>query len=131
MAIPMSRLGSDHIPINVQIVSTIPKSQIFRFEQFWVEFEGFKDIVELNWQQTGQYKNPAQDITARFKSLRYGIKKWSKTLSNLSVIIENSSFVLAMLDGIEEQRVLIRQEKNFRAALKDHLAKILEAKRLY
>jgi hypothetical protein len=68
---------------------------------------------------------------ARFKSLRHGIKKWSKHLSNLSAIINNCNYVIALLDGLEEQRALSIIEENFRKALKEHPIKLLEAKRLY
>lgn len=131
MAIPLSRLGSDHIPIHIQIETTVPKAQIFRFEDFWIDFDEFRDVVQKFWQHTGVYKNAAQDVTARFKSLRHGIKIWSKSLSNLSALIDKCSYVLAMFDGIEEQRVLSVPERNFRTALKQHTAKLLEAKRLY
>ena len=63
--------------------------------------------------------------------MRHGIKSWSKSLSKLSVIIENCCSVLALFDGLEEQRPLSRPETNFRAALKEHITKLLEAKRLY
>jgi hypothetical protein len=39
--------------------------------------------------------------------------------------------VLALLDGLEEQRPLSIIEKNFRIALKTHQQNLLEAKRLY
>jgi hypothetical protein len=39
--------------------------------------------------------------------------------------------VLALLDGIEEQRILSLMEKNFRKIIKKHLTKLLEAKRIY
>ena len=75
--------------------------------------------------------NPAKELTARFKSLRVGLKKWSKNLSKLNKIIEACSYVLAILDGLEEQRNLSIQENNFRNALKKHQLKLLEAKRIY
>jgi endonuclease/exonuclease/phosphatase family metal-dependent hydrolase len=33
-ASPMARLGSDHIPILIQVGTDIPKCNIFRFEEF-------------------------------------------------------------------------------------------------
>jgi exonuclease III len=41
-ASPMARLGSDHIPILIQVGTDIPKCNIFRFEEYWLEFDGFK-----------------------------------------------------------------------------------------
>jgi hypothetical protein len=70
-------------------------------------------------------------MTARFKSLRQGIKKWSKHLSQLSVIISNCSYLLTLLNGLEEQRPLFVVERNFRDALIKHQTKLIEAQRLY
>jgi hypothetical protein len=131
LASPMARLGSDHIPIRIQIGSDIPKSNIFRFEEYWLEFDGFKEIVKTHLNHTSHFKNIAQDIVAKFKSLRHGIKKWSEYLTQLSYTINKCSYVLALLDGLEEQRALSWVEKIFRKALKSHLTKILAAKRLY
>ena len=46
-------------------------------------------------------------------------------------MIENCSYVLAMTDGLEEQRALSLMEGNFRNAVKAHQMKLLEAKRIY
>jgi hypothetical protein len=70
-------------------------------------------------------------MTARFNSLSQGIKKWSKHLSQLSVIISNCSYVLTLLDGLEEHRSLSVVETNFRTALIKHQTKLIEAQRLY
>ena len=96
-----------------------------------MQFEGFNNIIADNWDNKGVYKNSAQDITARFKTLGKGLKTWSRNFSKLNKIIDACNFVLAMIDGLEEQRSLSLQEKNFRTALKKHLTHILEAKRLY
>ena len=93
--------------------------------------QGFAQIISNNWQHLGNYKNAAQDIIARLKSLRYGLKQWSKSLSQLSKIIHSCNFVLALLDGLEDQRLLSIIESNFRRLLKVHLTKLLEAKRIY
>jgi endonuclease/exonuclease/phosphatase family metal-dependent hydrolase len=46
LSFPLARLGSDHVPIHVQIGNNIPKSSIFRFENHWLEFDGFYDTVK-------------------------------------------------------------------------------------
>jgi hypothetical protein len=45
LATPLAKLSSDHVPIKIQIGSHVPKSQIFRFEDYWMEFDGFNDTV--------------------------------------------------------------------------------------
>src|SRR4051812_10931149 len=46
---PMAKTGSDHVPCIVSIDTTIPKSNIFRFENFWVELPGFRECVTASW----------------------------------------------------------------------------------
>ena len=45
---PLSKPVSYHIPYVLHIGSSIPKSKIFRFENFWVEHPGFIDTVKLH-----------------------------------------------------------------------------------
>lgn len=98
---------------------------------FWPDFNGFYDTVATYWNNCQYFSGSAKDINSRFKSIRKGLKIWSKNLSQISKIIEQCSFVLAIMDGIEEHRDLSLQEHNFRKALRSHTQKLLEAKRLY
>ncbi|XP_066324011.1 uncharacterized protein [Miscanthus floridulus] len=45
---PLSKPVSDHIPYAVIIRSSIPKSNMFRFENYWVDHPGFLETVELH-----------------------------------------------------------------------------------
>ena len=111
IATPLAKLSSDHVPIKIQIGLSIPMAKVFRFEEFWLNMQGFSETVSTFWQHHGVYKNAAQDITARLKSLRYGLKRWSKSLSQLNKTIDSCNFVLALLDGLEDQRLLSLLEK--------------------
>lgn len=46
MIVSIAKNSSGHVPIKVQIEIHIPKCQIFRFEEFWAEFEAFIDTVD-------------------------------------------------------------------------------------
>ena len=81
--LPMARLTPDHIPCKVQIGTSIPKAQIFRFQNFWVEYQGFYDLVKYVWSTNILATNSATRITTKFKLLRAALKKWSRSLSNL------------------------------------------------
>jgi hypothetical protein len=109
----------------------VPKSQLFRFENFWTNFYGFKDIVDLYWQSTPFYGNSAKTISVKFKQLRRGLKAWSKGLSQFSKNIHNCSWIIAFMDRLEDAIPLSLIEKNFRKIVKTHLAKLLESKRIY
>jgi hypothetical protein len=131
MAFPLARLGSDHIPIHIQVGTHIPKAQLFRIENYWFEFDGIMELINKSWNMAPIMQDSALNINAKFKYLRAALKKWSRNHSNLDKIIENCNFTLALLDGIEEQRNLSIMEKNFRKILKAHTAKLLETKRIY
>jgi hypothetical protein len=131
MSYPLARLGSDHTPIHIQVDTTIPKANIFRFENFWLDFDGFQETVSNCWALDVHKDNSAQTLCAKLKNLRAGLKKWSRNLSNLSMIINNCCFILALIDGLEEQRELTIMETNFRKILQDHTSKLMEAKRIY
>lgn len=45
---PLSKPLSDHIPFVLHIGSNIPKSSMFRFENFWVDHPGFLETVSLH-----------------------------------------------------------------------------------
>lgn len=45
----LSRPVSDHIPYTLVIGTVIPKSSWFHFENYWTEFPGFSDMMELHW----------------------------------------------------------------------------------
>lgn len=85
----------------------------------------------MHWNTSPYFANAAQTLNAKFKQARYGLKSWSKKLSRLSMLINNSNLVLAMLDGLEDQRPLNGLESAFRRVVKTHIAHLLEAKRIY
>lgn len=128
---PLSRPISDHIPYVVHIGSSIPKSKIFRFENYWVHHAGFLDTVALHWNNSPVYANAAMNLNSKLKHVRAGLKTWSKGLSNLNKLIYNSNWVLSLIDGLEEQRTLSRLESAFRKLVKVHLASLMESKRVY
>jgi hypothetical protein len=129
--IPLSQPISDHIPYVVQVSSQVPRSQNIRFENFWTNFDGFTDTVDLHWHSTPFYGNSTKTISVKFKQLRRGLKAWSKGLSHHSKNIHNCTWVIAFMDGIEDAQPLSLVEKNFREMVKAHLAKLLEARRIY
>ncbi|XP_073367712.1 uncharacterized protein [Aegilops tauschii subsp. strangulata] len=104
--------------------------QTLWFEEFWTEFEGFIETIENHWQNS-TFTDSAKNIVAKFKSIRKGLKVWSKKISQLSKTIEYCCFYVKLLDGVEDQRYLTRIESNFRKALIKHTNKLLEAKRKY
>jgi hypothetical protein len=119
--LPLSKPTSDHIPCMVQIDTLIPKAEVFRFENFWVEQPDFFEVVQSTWNSEVRATNSVTRLTAKLKLLRRVLKKWSKGVSKINNLILQSNEDLSVLDKLEEQRHLFVQERNFRIILKKHI----------
>ena len=51
LAIPLAKPVSDHCPFVIKIGTSIPRAQVFRFENFWLQHHDFQQAVKYNWQQ--------------------------------------------------------------------------------
>lgn len=128
---PLARSISDHTPCVVQIGTNIPRANVFRFENFWIEHEGFFDLVQSIWDNHGSSHDSAKNISSKLKTLRKGLKKWSKNLSRLQKLISNCNNVISFLDSIEEYRYLSLLEWNFRVFIRSKLLTYLRYKQVY
>jgi hypothetical protein len=122
---------SDHTPCVITIQTSIPGSKVFRFENYWVAHSGFFDAVSSSWTKPLHRDNSAALINAKFKRLRNDLKFWSKSISRLTICIENTNKALAEIDSLEDCRPLSGPEANFRKILKKHLLNLLEYQNAY
>ena len=129
--LPLARTASDHVPCLVSIKTSIPKSNLFRFENYWLELEGFMDCVESSWNQPSQKTHITAKIADKFKCLRMCLKRWQMNISKLRLLISKCNHVIFLLDELEEWRPLVIQENNFRRIVKTHLEKLLHLQFLY
>ena len=131
MVTPLAKIIPDHIPYKVSIGTKIPKSNIFRFENFWTEHPGFFELVSNCWQNPNPNPETAKYIASKFKSLRKELKGWSKKLSRLNSLIANWNKIILFFDTLEELRHLNRPEWNFRLIIKKYLLTLLHYKNIY
>lgn len=122
---------SDHNPMVITISTAIPKVHIFRFENYWLQRQGFNEILLERWNNTIALPDKARSITQKFKSLRSALRTWSSKISNLKSSIANISQTLQWLDVIEEYRDLSLEEWNFRSILREKMLSLLEQQRIY
>jgi hypothetical protein len=98
----------------ITIKTTIPGSKIFRFEYYWVAHRGFHQVVKHRWSKPTYKGNNVANLNAKFKRLRYDLKFWNKSISRLTVCIQNSNNALLELDIIEDSIILSIVEAIFR-----------------
>ena len=129
--LPLTRTTSNHVPCVVSTKTSIPKSNLFRFGNFWLELERFMDCVELSWQKPSWKGHITARIADKFKSLRMCLKRWQTNVSKLKTLISKCNHVIFLLDELEEWRPLFRQQFNFGKIVKVHLEKLLHLQILY
>lgn len=131
MVKPLAKPISDHVPCVLSVDTAIPRCNLFRFESFWTEHPGFLEVVQNSWRKPVKSTSSATSISAKLKRLRYALKKWSRSISKLSLLIETSNKVLLHLDSLEEKRLLTVPERNFRKILKTHIIRLLGYQNAY
>ncbi|KAM0874852.1 hypothetical protein ACQ4PT_037185 [Festuca glaucescens] len=131
MALPLAMTTSDHVPCVISIQTSIPKSSVFRFENRWLDMPEFLSTVEKVWTQSIHYADAAKRITAKFKILRKELKKWSNSISSINKDIIDLNALISLIDAIENFRDLSTMERQFRIAMKLHLAALLQQQLAY
>lgn len=121
----------DHWPCVLEIGTKIPQSSIFRFENHWLNHEGFIDVAVRGWSAPASIIDPAKILTAKFKNMRRELRSWKKTFPKLAIAIENVKLVLYFLEAIELFRDLSLPEWNFRNLVADKLIYLLKQQRIY
>ena len=131
LAFPLTRPTSGHTPCVIQIQTTMPKSRIFRFENWWMEHEKFLPMVETVWKQSIHYVDAVKRNNAMFKILRKHLKTWARTLSLLKDEIADANCIISLLDALDDKRSLLTHEADLRTAVKAHLTTLLKQQRIY
>lgn len=122
---------SDHVACLISISTSIPKSHIFRSENFWLTHEGFMDQVQIGWHSDIAHADAAKLLTAKFKNLRKVLKAWGSSISNLKQNIANVKLILDFINLIEDFRDLTLVEWNFRSILEEKLISLLQQQKTY
>jgi len=122
---------SDHWPCVVEINTSIPQASFFRFENFWLNHEGFPQIAVNGWSAPDEIIDPAKKITTKFKNLRKNLRIWMNQLPGLKKTISNIKLVLNMLETLEHYRDLSVAEWNFRNLVSEKLVVLLKQQKTY
>lgn len=59
----------DHTPFVITVGTHIPKSSLFWFENYWLSFSYFFNVVDLHWNTLPYFANASQTLHAKFKQV--------------------------------------------------------------
>jgi hypothetical protein len=127
----MPRDISDHVPCLVSFKSKIPKPKLFRFENFWLELDGFMNLFQTTWNGIPSIPDKAKNLTAKFKYVRKVLKEWQKSLPKIDITVKNIKLLIELIDNMEEHRDLSIEEWNFREILQQKVADLLNIQKIY
>lgn len=70
----MTMETSDHWPCLIEINTKVPKGNIFRFENHWLNRDDFISLLIQGWSTPYLPQDPAKAINAKCKNLRKQLK---------------------------------------------------------
>ncbi|KAG5630156.1 hypothetical protein H5410_001873 [Solanum commersonii] len=103
----LPRIGSDHNPILLNCGNCNFKKSYFKFENWWLEVEGFKDKVKDWWSSFPNNGRPSYILANKLKILKKELIQWSR--SHMGVWKQRKEEVLhqlRVLETTQEQRML-------------------------
>jgi exonuclease III len=127
----MPRDISDHVPCLVSFKSKVHKPKIFRFEIFWLEYEGFMNIFQSTWHGLPSLPDKAKKLTVKFKIARKALKDWQRSLPKIDKTVSDIKLLIEFIDNIEEHRDLSIEEWNFRDIMQNKVAELLNIQKIY
>jgi hypothetical protein len=79
----LSKGVSDHNPLLIKTQEQgVNKDPLLRFEKWWLEVEGFAEVVNKTWDLEVNSSNDIEIWQTRIKLLRKGIKGWSRNIGD-------------------------------------------------
>ncbi|WMV59774.1 hypothetical protein MTR67_053159 [Solanum verrucosum] len=114
----MPRVISDHNPVMLQCGDWEQRKAYFKFENWWLNVEGFKDLVQNWWNGFVVDGCPDFKFSMKLKMLKQKLKDWSSvTFGELNNKKNSLLSELAEMDLIQNDRALTEDEMMIRATV--------------
>ncbi|WMV33447.1 hypothetical protein MTR67_026832 [Solanum verrucosum] len=107
----LPNVRSDHRPIVLVCGDWKIKKSYFKFEQWWLGVEGFKDKVRVWWASFQVSGTPAFILATKLKLLKDKLKEWNRE-NNVSWRNHKEEILneISMLENTQDQRLLTEDE---------------------
>lgn len=127
----LTRSTSDHVPLKIEISTSIPKPSTFHFDNTWALHPSFLSSVAEAWNIQNPPAHPTAALVRRLKSTRAAAKDWRKHHESCSQREVDCKIVIKLLDIVEETRPLTPAEATLRSIITNILARTIKEKLLY
>jgi uncharacterized protein YfkK (UPF0435 family) len=124
--IAKARLGSDHTPLIVDTGAfKAPSNKQFRFEKWWLQVDGFDQMVEKTWSAPCNFVEAIDRWQFKIRNLRKKLKGWNANLeSNQKKKKQHLVAEYDILDIISESQTLSPISKKRMKQISSELTKI-------
>ena len=121
----LSRLLSDHFPIMLESGKFLRGNRPFRFENMWLQAEGFGEMVRNCWESYQFEGTPSYILAKKLKALKLALKKWNyevfghvghkrqqlmSELNRFDVLVEDRP--LSTDENLQKERIVADLERN-------------------
>ncbi|KAG5589142.1 hypothetical protein H5410_039656, partial [Solanum commersonii] len=114
----LQRVISDHCPLILECGNWERPNSYFKFENWWLQTENFKEMVKIWWDSSIFRGKPDFILASKLKYLKGKLKEWNRTRQgNLGLQKQSILNQLADLERIQDQRQLTDDESYLRAVL--------------
>jgi hypothetical protein len=124
----LTRTTSDHVPLKIDIATIIPRSNLFRFDNYWAQVDDFRETVGATWSCQTNNTDPSVVLATKLKATKSGLRAWKRKKPNLSQQETDCRVVIKLLDYVEESRALSQPERNMRTLIISILSRVTQAK---
>ena len=119
----LPKITSDHFPILLQMKPTFVAKRPFKFENIWLEVDGFFDFVKSVWHDSNMLGSSSFLLAKKLNYLKFKLKAWNREVvgqldTKLDVLIER----IKVFDAKEQMQALTRPEKFERLEVKKELS---------
>lgn len=126
LALP--RVESDHRPLLLECGDWKANPSYFKFENMWLQVEGFVDKIEEWWHSYSIRRSPDFILVQKQRKLKKDITDWNRTTfgqleAQKTKLLED----LALLEQATENRLVSQAEKELSMHLKLELKKMAKA----
>ncbi|CAN6236003.1 unnamed protein product [Urochloa humidicola] len=127
----LPRPTSDHTPILASLATSIPKANLFRFENAWLRNQNFLPAVLPSWHDAPRHADAAGRLAGHLKSTRAAAKVWARRNRAPPSIISDCKFIITLLDFYEDLRSLSADEQLTRTLCQERLTLAIKERAAY
>ena len=115
----LPRPVSDHCLVMLDSEGIKSGSSPFRFENMWLKFEGFKDLLRVWWQRLHFFGFFSFILASKLKALKGILRAWNKEVFGRVELKKEALSRITFWDVLEKEKELSLEEVEEREKARD------------